>query len=251
MLFDGPVVYHAQAGTMDAGGSVQALVELAVADGARVEYGIRVQAIVPADDCAEVRFADRDPVRARCLVVAAGAWLEPLLGDHLALPPMRATQRQIFHFPRVDSSAPPWPSVIHEDGPAVYHLAGGVDGGPGDDRKIARHDGGPAITPDTRDYAIDPANRAEVVEYVRRWLPGLVPEPRGEATCLYTSTPTEDFLLDRRGPIVVCSPCSGHGAKFAPLIGELTADLATGDADIPERFRLDAHAAGRTGAVSL
>jgi sarcosine oxidase len=72
-------------------------------------------------------------------------------------------------------------------------------------------------------------------------------------TCLYTETPSEDFLLDRIGDLVVCSPCSGHGAKFAPLIGELTADLVTGaPADrVPERFRIATHLAGRIGSVSL
>ena len=62
--------------------------------------------------------------------------------------------------------------------------------------------------------------------------------PLNETTCLYTSTDDEDFLLDRVEPIVVCSPCSGHGAKFAPLIGELAADLCAGRADrVPDRFR--------------
>jgi len=83
-----------------------------------------------------------------------------------------------------------------------------------------------------------------MVDYVRRWLPGLDPRPRSEATCLYTTTSTEDFVLDRVGSLVICSPCSGHGAKFAPLIGELAADLVTspGSAEIPERFRLASHA---------
>ena len=54
------------------------------------------------------------------------------------------------------------------------------------------------------------------------------PDPVGELTCLYTSTPTEDFILDRQGPFVVCSACSGHGAKIAPLTGEFVADLARG-----------------------
>ena len=44
----------------------------------------------------------------------------------------------------------------------------------------------------------------------------------------YTSTANEDFILDRHGPFVVCSPCSGHGAKFTPLIGEWVADLVEG-----------------------
>jgi sarcosine oxidase len=48
-------------------------------------------------------------------------------------------------------------------------------------------------------------------------------------------------VLDRTGPVVVASPCSGHGFKFVPLIGEILADLATDESPpIPlERFRLD------------
>jgi sarcosine oxidase len=45
-------------------------------------------------------------------------------------------------------------------------------------------------------------------------------------------------VLDRHGPIVVASPCSGHGFKFAPLIGELAADLVQGLASSLDRFRL-------------
>ena len=47
--------------------------------------------------------------------------------------------------------------------------------------------------------------------------------------CLYTNTPDEDFVLDRHPEcpaVLVASPCSGHGFKFAPTIGELLADLA-------------------------
>jgi glycine/D-amino acid oxidase-like deaminating enzyme len=40
------------------------------------------------------------------------------------------------------------------------------------------------------------------------------------------------------GPIVVCSPCSGHGAKFTPLVGEWVADLAEGRALPYARFGL-------------
>jgi sarcosine oxidase len=54
-------------------------------------------------------------------------------------------------------------------------------------------------------------------------------------------TPDEDFAIGRVGPIVVASPCSGHGFKFAPLFGEVLADLATGVAPSIDlsMFRLD------------
>jgi len=54
------------------------------------------------------------------------------------------------------------------------------------------------------------------------------PDPVAAETCLYTTTPDETFILERRGRIVIGSPCSGHGFKFAPAIGERLAELATG-----------------------
>jgi sarcosine oxidase len=62
-------------------------------------------------------------------------------------------------------------------------------------------------------------------------------------TCRYTMTPDGDFIVDRlpgARAIIVASPCSGHGFKFAPVLGEILADLATAGTtghDI-SRFRL-------------
>ncbi len=251
MRFAGDVVFHEQAGTMDAARAVEAFVDGARASGAEVRYASGVHSIAMADRGASVRFADGSVVHAAHVVVSAGAWVQSLLDGLVSLPPLRITQQQIFHFPRLDPSDPPWPSVIHKHAHETYHLAGGRDGGGGDDRKVGEHDDGTSTTTAARSGTIDPASRARAVEYVQRWLPGLDPTPRGEASCLYTITPSEDFLLDRTGPLVVCSPCSGHGAKFAPLVGEFVADLVVGRADLPARFRLAAHSAARSASVSL
>ena len=253
MRFEGPVVFHEQAGTVDAALAVTTMLQLAASAGAHVRFDTAVSAIRPQPDgTVLLDVAGGDPVAARTVIVAAGAWVRELLGDLVALPPVVVTQQQVAHFTRLDPSAPPWPSVIHEGARPVYHLAGGRDGGPGDDRKIGIHDWGRPTTGDTRDGRIDPEGSALLSAYVRQWLPGLDPTPHGETTCLYTTTPTEDFVIDRVGPVVACSPCSGHGAKFAPLIGTLAVGLALdAAAPVPERFRLAAHRAGRTGAVSL
>ncbi len=252
MRFEGDVLFHPQAGVVDAAAAVDAFVTLAVRSGARVRY--ETPAVSVSRD-GTVGLADGSTITAGVVVVAAGAWVAPLLSDVVALPPLRVTQQQIFHFPRVEPEATPWPSVIHEGARnAVYHLAGGRDGGEHDDRKIGEHDGGTTCTAAQRSGEVDPASRERVVAYVQRWLPGLVPAPRGEASCLYTETASEDFVVDRVGPVVVCSPCSGHGAKFAPLVGELVAGLACGDTAapaVPDRFRLAAHAGAPTGSVSL
>jgi sarcosine oxidase len=76
-----------------------------------------------------------------------------------------------------------------------------------------------------------------VTRYVEEWFPGLRPEPEAAETCLYTTTPTEDFVVDRAGPLVVAAGFSGHGFKFTPLIGRFLADLAAGLPG-PDRLRI-------------
>ena len=83
------------------------------------------------------------------------------------------------------------------------------------------------------------------MEFIGTRVPGLDPVPVNEVTCLYTWTANEDFVLDRSGPFVVASPCSGHGAKFAPLLGEVIADLAAGKPALDARFTLAAHGVAR------
>lgn len=243
--FEGAVLFHAQAGTVDAERAVSAFVDGAIGHGATVRFDTEVASLRAGDGYAQIELSDGERLAAAAVVVACGAWSAPLLAGLVELPRLVVTQQQIFHFPRLDPDAQPWPSVIHEAAESIYHLAGGRDGGSGDDRKIAEHRHGTATTASGRSHVVDPASRARIVEYVERWLPGLDPRPRGESTCLYTTTSSEDFVLDRHGALIVCSPCSGHGAKFAPLIGELTAELVVspGLAEVPERMRIAAHLA--------
>lgn len=242
MRFEGAVVHHSQAGTVDAERAVEALLADAGRHGAELRTEAEVVRILPSSAGAEVELAGGESVAAPAVVIAAGGWAAPLLDGLVRLPPLAVTQQQVFHFPRLDTPAAAWPSVI-DQASLIYHLAGGRDGGPGDDRKIAEHRHGTVTTASGRDGIVDPESRRRIVEYVKRWLPGLDPTPRGEATCLYTSSPSEDFILDRIGSLVVCSACSGHGAKLAPVVGELAADLATEPhaASVAARFRLSSH----------
>jgi sarcosine oxidase len=124
----------------------------------------------------------------------------------------------------------------------MYGLPAGRDGEvPGAVKIGTHHGGGGATTGDDRDAIVRPEARERAIGFVRDGVPGLDPAPAGELTCLYTSTANEDFILDRHGPFVVCSPCSGHGAKFAPLTGEIVADLACGGMSPERRFTLAAH----------
>ena len=238
MVFDSPALYHPQAGTVDVHSGVHAFLDVAQSLGGRHESGVEVTGVAVDDDGVTVSTTQGE-VRARTAVVAAGAWVEELVGPVAPLPPIRVTEHRVFHFPRRDESVV-WPVTLHRDALDIYHLPGGRDGGPGDARKIAEHTG-PVTTGRTREGVVDEASRARIVEYVERWLPGLEATPFAETTCLYTSTPSEDFLIDRVGPLVVVSACSGHGAKLAPTVGRIAADLATGQAQDVQRFTFPAH----------
>jgi sarcosine oxidase len=93
---------------------------------------------------------------------------------------------------------------------------------------MALHHVGARIDPDTSSRDADARAVEEIEAAVRRWLPALEPTAVQVDTCIYDTTPDEDFVLDRRGRIVVGAGTSGHGFKFGPLFGEVLADLATG-----------------------
>jgi monomeric sarcosine oxidase len=227
--FHGPVLFHPGAAVIDPDQAMGTMTRLAAAGGANLLYETPVTALERDGDGVRLHTA-HESWRARTVVVAAGGWTVPLLSDLVKLPALSVTQQQAFFFRPYEPG--PWPTFIHED-----HDIYGLPEGPL--VKLAEHHRGTETTADTRDGVVDPAARERMTAYVRQWLPGLEPIPEAELTCLYTRTKNEDFIIDRRGPIVVCSACSGHGAKFAPLVGELVADLVDGRPSHP-RFALPA-----------
>jgi sarcosine oxidase len=243
IAFDTPVLWHPGAGVIDAEGSVNAMVAQAVQLGARLLTGWNVADVEKRGAGYRLVSAGEETLDAGNVIISAGGWLPQLL-DRLslpegflgAMPEFTVRQEQAYHF-RYRNAAP-WPTFIHKSADIqTYGLPGGRDAGFGG-QKVAEYNGGQFIPSAAQQTGqVDPDNRRRVVDYVRKYLPGLDPEPYAETTCLFTNTPTEDFLIDRADNLTVLSPCSGHGAKFAPLIGQWAADLATGTADVPARFR--------------
>jgi len=141
------------------------------------------------------------------------------------------SQEQVFYFrPRDDAAT--WPSFIHHRTPYIY----GLDT-PGHGVDVAKNHTIAQTAPDNSTFEWDEESEPRVIRYVDEWFPGLRPEPASAETCLYTTTPTADFVIDRSGPLIVAAGFSGHGFKFTPLVGRLLADLALGSSG-PARFRL-------------
>jgi glycine/D-amino acid oxidase-like deaminating enzyme len=85
--------------------------------------------------------------------------------------------------------------------------------------------------PEEKDTA--PMSKARIErlrDFVQNYLPCVVrPEVHRTANCIYTMTPDENFILDKHPKhpeIVIAAGFSGHGFKFAPVVGEIAADLA-------------------------
>jgi sarcosine oxidase len=260
---DSETLWHPGAGVIDAESTVRAMVVQAEHHGAQIVTGWPVAQVEATATGYRLDTGDGRTLDAQRVVVTAGGWLPALLNRlplpssfRTLVPPLQVSQENVYHFPYRDCdrsghdtstprSAPDhstsWPTFIHKN-PTIstYGLPGGRDAG-FRGQKIAEFLGGRKITSAAdQDGVVDPANRTRIVNYVRQYLPGLHPEPYAETTCLFTSTPNEDFLVDGTDGITLVSPCSGHGAKFAPLIGDIAADVATGEGRAPDRFTVRA-----------
>lgn len=250
MRFDEAVAFSPEGGRCWAERTVSATQRLAVEAGADVRFDTRVEHIATTGDSATVHTAD-GTWRAPVVVVAAGAWVAPLVADVLAassgsggrrsLPDVVVESDQPSHFRPLDPTAS-WPSFLHHaaaDGEPDHPLSFDAYGllTPGEGVKVGGHG---TVVPDDADHrlAISAERTGRLVRYVERWLPGVDPVPVSTVSCLFTTTPDEDFVLDRVGPVVVCSPCSGHGFKFVPAIADEVVSLVAGRPQAEPAWRL-------------
>ena len=219
--------------------TVAAQARLARAAGADVREDAPVAAIaVASDDHAEVRTEADDVHSAPTVVVTAGAWTEPLLATAGVEVPLSVTG-EVIGYARMPGASPVPTLIEWPDGTrphARYALP--VPGRP-DLVKIGAHQAGTVVDPDPDRRPAVPADDLALDTFAEERFPGSRVE--SVEPCLYTNTADEDFVLGRTGPIVIGSPCSGHGFKFTPLVGRILADLATGDTPpVPlERFAFD------------
>jgi sarcosine oxidase len=241
MRFRTPVLHVPESGRVRAADALVALRAAAEQQGAEFRYGTRVVDIAISRDGGVHIATESGTVRADRVVVTAGAWTQKLIGAQVALPPLVVTQESPAHFAITDDRAV-WPSFNHwasPDEPSDGYWLSRVYGmlSPGEGVKAGWHGVGPVVDPDGRDYTARPDQIALLQRYVRDWYPGLDADVYEPVSCTYTTTPTEDFVLDRRGPIIVGAGFSGQGFKFTPAIGRVLADVVDGK-PAPERFRL-------------
>ena len=162
------------------------------------------------------------------MIVTAGAWNAGLLGK-LNLP-LTVTRQVMFWFePKRHpeqfevGALPFW---MWERGPQDFAY-GFPNVGKG--FKLGHHQPLDEVEPSGYNRELIEADEANVRDWLARTFPDVGGKLLRAETCLYTHTPDAHFLIDihpKRPNIVLASPCSGHGFKFAPAIGEALADLS-------------------------
>lgn len=220
-------VLEPRAGFLDPEAGIECMLSLAAKAGAELLPNTEVTGWKGGRD-GLVLATSRGSVECGTAIVAAGAWAGTLLGA--AGLPLTVERQVMFWFePRGSAGrfgADRLPVFIWEWEPERLFY-GIPDHGFG--FKVARHHEGETVTAE----AVDRTVRPEEVETMRAILARTIPDASGvlrsAVTCLYTNAPDHHFVLgalpaERR--LILASPCSGHGFKFAPAIGEVLADLA-------------------------
>lgn len=216
----GDVLYQADSAVVSANATTQALKRLL---GPRVREQTRVYAISERSDGLSIE-TDADDVEADVLIAACGSYAPELLSPLGIDIPLMPTQEVIAYFaPSGGGALPKALPVINDLGAEQRY---GLPTPSLGYYKFAEHGTGPLIDPRDRDPSPDPANVERLAKAAETYLPGFDPQPVQIETCVYENTPDRDFVIDRCGRVVVGTGFSGHGFKFAPLIGRLLADLA-------------------------
>jgi sarcosine oxidase len=221
-------VLQPDGGFLEAEPALVGLLALARDAGAIVRTSDAVRAIEPRASGVRV-VTNHDPIDARAVIVTAGARVTSLLPD---LPVRLRVTRQVLAWfePREEAlfSRDRCP-VFMIEGPHGFHYGFPMHAGLG--VKIAKHHHlDEEVDPDGYDRAISTRDEAAIRAALEDYVPTANGKLVAATTCLYTMTPDDDFIIDTMPgvpQIVVGSPCSGHGFKFAPLVGEILADLAT------------------------
>ncbi|WP_019546461.1 N-methyl-L-tryptophan oxidase [Streptomyces sulphureus] len=165
------------------------------------------------------------------LAVCPGAWAPRLL-DGLGVP--FAVERHVQQWFQPDGGTGPFgperhPVYIWEDGRAVQVYGFPALDGPEGGVKAAFFRNGTDCDPEHLDRSVHPSETRALARHLAPRLPSLPGAFLRGDPCMYTTTPDEHFVLGRHpahpGTTVVVCGFSGHGFKFAPVVGEITAEL--------------------------
>lgn len=236
-------VVEPQAGFLHVHAAIRAHLDRARTHGAELRFGEQAWGWAEKRDHVRVSTHEGHAYRADDVVAAMGPWL-PKHVQGLAADFEVERQVQFVVDPPGDplaAASDRLPVFTYEPEPGtVFYGVHRPDGLV----KVAVHHDGELVDPDEVSRLVDRGDEAPLRELLERHAPGLDGPIEETMVCLYTNTPDRHFLLDRHPQgrrVILVSPCSGHGFKFAPAIGEAVEQLVTGRTTELDRelFRVD------------
>ncbi len=209
--------------------AIQTHLDLAAENGAVLQFNDPVLRWEPVGNGVSVSTAT-NTYRADRLIVSSGPWASPLLAG-LRLP--LSIERQVLVWFEPESQRQWFTPESFPIFICQYAERGFFYGFPdlGDGIKVAVHHEGQVTDPLHVRREVVESDISPLRELLRRFLPAANGRVKSAVVCLYTNVPDEHFVL---GPhpihpqVIIVSPCSGHGFKFSPVIGELAASLVAG-----------------------
>ena len=208
--------------------AVRAQIDAARAAGAEIYFGAALETWTADSAGVELRFESGDTVRAKRLILALGPWARELL-QKLGVAARVQRNVQVWFSPASHAyDVAAFPAFLLERSELPAILYGFPDAGDG--VKAAFHGLGETTGAEHADRAIHPqTDVVPVARALESWMPGAASTFLEAKACLYTLTPDEHFVVDvhpEHPRAIVLGGFSGHGFKFAPVIGEIAAQLA-------------------------
>ncbi|ABG05836.1 Sarcosine oxidase [Rubrobacter xylanophilus DSM 9941] len=219
-------LYEERAGFLRPEECVRAHLELASGRGAELRFGEPAISWRACGERVEVRTAAARYEAGR-LVISAGPWAPQLLAE-LGLP-LRVERRVMFWLgPAEDPGRLPVLLWEPEDGELFYAVPDGWRGGV---KAAFHHAGGAPCTPETLQREVREEEASSLRERLARHAPPLAGRLLDARACMYTLTPDGHFVISahpRHPRVAIACGFSGHGFKFASVVGEILADLTAG-----------------------
>lgn len=220
-------LYEKNAGILFPEECIKAHITLAQKSNTSFCFNEKVNAVNTENDAVQI-ITDKGAYYAEKLIITAGAWLNTLLPG-LKLP--LSVARQVLCWFNYQSSQPEnfmpgkFPVYIWEYGAGrMFYGFPSLE----NKLKIAIHHEGKDTTADTVNRTVNSDEIEDIIAIAEKFLDAKLSFNHA-AVCMYTNTPSEDFIIDyhpHHQNIIIASPCSGHGFKFSSAIGKVLSDMA-------------------------
>ena len=228
LLPDEVGLFEPDGGVLDPERAIRAHLQVAQEAGAKLRFQVLMRGWEAAAGSVRIRLGDDTEVSARKLILSLGPWFKETM-DALGAPLRIQRNVQAWFWPRLASyNVEQFPAFLLDRAGLPAPLYGFPDFGDG--VKAAFHRHGHITTADEVDREVHlDADIEPIATAMDEWMPGAASKFREAKPCLYSLTPDGNFVIDRHpehGNVILCGGFSGHGFKFAPVIGEIAAQLA-------------------------